>query len=390
MASVIACGSGYGCLNKITDRSMAKPTRSRGGKPSGRSGGAPRTYAALDLGTNNCRLLIAERSASGGLRVVDSFSQIVALGEGLAATGQLSEAAMTRAMDALRRCSDKVKKHKPVRARFIATQACRAASNGRVFVSEVRRRIGLHMETISPKEEAKFALLGSLDLVDPSHDFALVIDIGGGSTELSWIDAKSAAQRGVKGCAIRPPILGWASFPVGVVTLNEMITGEDRYARMVAHVADLMRANDAATRFGPLFRAGRGQLIGNSGTVTSLAGVHLGLDRYIRSAVDGVWIDREKLAGTIKRLVDLTPEDRAKEPCLTGGRSELMLPGMAILEAVWSIWPSERLRVGDRGLREGILLSMMHGPDSGPRNQNRRRNGGQRRPKPATAPETTS
>lgn len=390
MASVIARGSSYGCLNKITDRSMAKPTRSRGGKPSGRSGGAPRTYAALDLGTNNCRLLIAERSASGGLRVVDSFSQIVALGEGLAATGQLSEAAMTRAMDALRRCSDKVKKHKPVRARFIATQACRAASNGRVFVSEVRRRIGLHMETISPKEEAKFALLGSLDLVDPANDFALVIDIGGGSTELSWIDAKSAAQRGVKGCAVRPPILGWASFPVGVVTLNEMITGEDCYARMVAHVADMMRANDAAARFGPLFRAGRGQLIGNSGTVTSLAGVHLGLDRYVRSAVDGVWIDREKLAGTIKRLVDLSPEGRAKEPCLTGGRSELMLPGMAILEAVWSIWPSDRLRVGDRGLREGILLSMMHGPDSNPRSQNRRRNGGQRRLKPATAPETTS
>ncbi len=289
-------------------------------------------------------------------------------------------------MDALRRCHDKVKKHRPVQAKFIATQACRAASNGRDFVSEVRKSVGLRMETISPKEEAKFALLGSLDLVDPAFDFALVIDIGGGSTELSWIDAKSAATRGVKGCAARPPILGWASFPVGVVTLHETFTGEDTYARMVAHVTSLMQANDAATRFGPLFRAGRGQVIGNSGTVTSLVGVHIGLDRYVRSAVDGVRVDREALLGTIRRLAAATPEERAKEPCLTGGRSDLMLPGMAILESVWSIWPSAILRVGDRGLREGMLLSMMHGPDTGARKPGNRRNNTQRKPK-AEAPE---
>lgn len=366
---------------------MAKPTRSRRGKPPGRPGGASKTYAALDLGTNNCRLLIAEKSASGGLRIVDSYSQIVALGEGLAASGQLSEAAMSRAMDALKKCSDKVKKHKPERARFIATQACRAASNGHAFVSEVRRRVGLPMETISPKEEAKFALLGSLDLVDPSSDFALVIDIGGGSTELSWIDAKSAVARGVKGCALRPPILGWASFPVGVVTLSESFQGEDRFARMVDHLSRMMGANDAATRFGPLFRAGRGQLIGNSGTVTSLAGVHMGLDRYVRSAVDGVWVDRVELMQTIARLRDATPEQRASEPCLAGGRSELMLPGMAILTAIFEIWPAERVRVGDRGLREGILLSMMHGASNEQRGRNRRRggSGAQRAKSPAPA-----
>lgn len=375
---------------------MAKPPRSRRGKATGRSGAASRTYAALDLGTNNCRLLVAERTASGGLRVVDSFSQIVALGEGLAATGQLSDAAMQRAIDALRKCSDKVKKHRPVQARFIATQACRAASNGRHFTSEVRRAVGLRLETISPKEEAKFALLGSLDLVDPAYDFALVIDIGGGSTELSWIDAKSAASKGVKGCATRPPILGWASFPVGVVTLSETFPDGDRYAQMVEHVMTMMKANDAATRFGPLFRAGRGQLIGNSGTVTSLVAVHLGLDRYIRSVVDGAWVDSAELGRTMKRLSDATPEGRASEPCLAGGRSELMLPGLAILDAIFQIWPSSRVRVGDRGLREGILLSMMHGasdPQRGPggRRQGGRGNGGQRSPRPAApAPQGTT
>lgn len=343
---------------------MAKPANSsRRGKSRGRSGGASQLYAALDLGTNNCRLLIAEPTRAGGLRVVDSFSQIVTLGEGLATTGQLSEKAMDRAIEALRKCSDKVKKHRPVRTRYIATQACRQAANGKHFLNDVQRKIGLRMETITPKEEAKYALLGSLDLVDPTHDFALVIDIGGGSTELSWIDAKSAVARGVKGCAVRPPILGWASFPVGVVTLNEAFTDREPgwYGRMVEHVETLLRANDAATRFGPLFRAGRGQLIGNSGTVTSLVGVHLKLDRYVRSIVDGQWLAREDAIATRQRLHDLSPEDRAKEGCLTGGRSDLMLPGLAILDAVWQTWPADRLRVGDRGLREGILLSMMHG-----------------------------
>ncbi len=390
----IACGTGYGCHNKITDRYMAKPSRPRRGKPQGRSGGASNLYAALDLGTNNCRLLVAERTPSGGLRVVDSFSQIVTLGEGLASNGVLSEAAMGRAIEALRRCAEKVKKHKPVRARYIATQACRAAANGRDFLNDVSRKVGLKMELISPKEEAKFALLGSLDLVDPANDFAMVIDIGGGSTELCWIDAKAAAERGVRGCASRPPILGWASFPVGVVTLADMFrgAGTEQYADMLAHVQGLLTANDAATRFGPLFRAGRGQVIGNSGTVTSLAGVHLNLPRYIRSMVDGTTVDHAGLTATMERLVAATPEERAKEPCLVGGRSDLMVPGIAILAAVWATWPSARMSVGDRGLREGIILSLIHGNTSGgrPPQQQRRRNRSRQRPTgdspPSTAP----
>lgn len=356
---------------------MAKPAKSSRGKSRGRSGNVPKLYAALDLGTNNCRLLIAEPTRAGGLRIVDSYSQIVTLGEGLATSGQLSEQAMGRAIEALRKCSDKVKKHRPVQSRYIATQACRQAANGKSFLNEVNRKVGLRMETITPKEEAKYALLGSLDLVDPSYDFALVIDIGGGSTELSWIDAKAAIAKGVKGCAIRPPILGWASFPVGVVTLNDAFTDRQPgwYLRMVEHVAELMRANDAATRFGPLFRSGRGQLIGNSGTVTSLVGVHMKLDRYIRSVVDGAWLAREEAVATRQRLHDATPEERAKEGCLTGGRSELMLPGLAILDAIWQTWPADRLRVGDRGLREGMLLSMMHGAKAGGQKPNQKQRG---------------
>ncbi len=365
---------------------MAKPDRGRrpGARPA-RKGGLPQVFAAVDLGTNNCRLLIAERSAAGGLRIIDSFSQIVRLGEGLAKTGRLSEAAMARSIAALDRCREKVQRHRVAQARYIATQACRAASNGRSFLNEVRRATGLNMETISPKEEAKFALLGSLDLVDPSHDFALVIDIGGGSTELCWIDAKAAAARGVGGCALRPPILGWASFPVGVVTLSEGFEDDAPgwYERMTDHVRSLLAANDAAQRFGPLFAAGRGQLIGNSGTVTSLAGVALRLPKYVRSAVDGVWLSRDSALEARQRLFDATPEQRAAEPCIGPQRADLVLAGCAILEAVWSLWPADRLRVGDRGLREGILLSMMYG--GGARKARRR---GRRRGGAAVAPVT--
>jgi exopolyphosphatase / guanosine-5'-triphosphate,3'-diphosphate pyrophosphatase len=356
---------------------MAEPSRPpRGKRRGGRSREGAKLYAALDLGTNNCRLLIAERTASGGLRVVDSYSQIVRLGEGLAKTGQLSDAAMARAIEALKRCVDKVKKHKPVQARYIATQACRAATNGRAFLNDVNRTVGLRMETITPKEEAKYALLGSLDLVDPTHDFALVIDIGGGSTELCWIDAKAASERSIDGCAKRPPILGWASFPVGVVTLAESFEDDAPgwYDRMVEHVCGLLRENDAAARFGPLFAAGRGQLIGNSGTVTSLAGVHLKLERYSRAAVDGVWLSREDAEEARRRLHDATPAERALQPCIGPERADLVLAGCAILDAVWATWPAPRLRVGDRGLREGILLSMMHGAGA-PKARRRRRNG---------------
>jgi exopolyphosphatase/guanosine-5'-triphosphate,3'-diphosphate pyrophosphatase len=369
---------------------MARPTRAGGAdRRRARPGERPKLYAAVDLGTNNCRLLIAERGRSGGLHVVDSYSQIVRLGEGLAKTGQLSEAAMARAIDALGKCHDKVKKHAPVEARYIATQACRAASNGRAFLNDVKRRVGLSMETISPKEEAKYALLGTLDLVDPSSDFALVIDIGGGSTELCWIDAKEAAARGVDGCARRPPILGWASFPLGVVTLSEGFDdkGPGWYARMVEHVRAKLQENDAASRFGPLFAAGRGQLIGNSGTVTSLAGVSLRLPKYSRSAVDGIWMSREAAEAARLRLHDATPEQRSAEPCIGPQRADLVLAGCAILDAVWETWPSKRLKVGDRGLREGILLSMMHGAGAKPKKRRRgpRGNGQTKAKAPAEA-----
>lgn len=335
--------------------------------PSARSGSKARseTFAALDLGTNNCRLLIAVR-AGDSFRVIDSYSRIVRLGEGLAGSGRLSDAAMDRAVEALKNCKSKIDKYSNCKVRCITTQACRAASNGQTFLQRVKKEAGLHLETISPKEEAKLALLGSFDLIDDSKDFTLVVDIGGGSTELSWVDANAAKRRGISGSASRPPILGWASFPVGVVTLSETFPeatpNEDPhwYDKLVEYVVGLLQENDAASRFGPLFEAGRGQLLGTSGTVTSLAAVHLKLEKYTRSAVDGVWVSQASMDAARDKLRYATPEKRALEPCIGPDRAELVLAGCAILDAVWQVWPSERLRAADRGLREGVLLSLIH------------------------------
>ena len=346
--------------------------------------GAPKrstTYGALDLGTNNCRLLIAER-AGQGFRVVDSYSRIVRLGEGLNATGQLSDNAMARAHEALKVCSDKLKKHKVEKVRCITTQACRAAKNGASFVSEVKDATGLKLETISPKEEAKLALLGSLDLIDSDKDFALVVDIGGGSTELCWVDAKAARTRGVAGSLKRPPILGWASFPIGVVTLSEAHPehGDDWYEQLVEHVVGVLSEHDGAQRFGKLFADGRGHLLGTSGTVTSLTAVHLGLSRYIRSEVDGAWMSQAGMDEARDQLRFVSTEERAKLPCIGPERADLVLAGCAILDAVWRLWPAERLRAADRGLREGVLLGLMHGAAK-PKKRRRGRGGGSQRKK---------
>ncbi|MBF20109.1 MAG: exopolyphosphatase [Hirschia sp.] len=329
------------------------------------------TFAALDLGTNNCRLLIAER-AGDSFRVVDSYSRIVRLGEGLNATGKLSDAAMNRAFEALSVCSDRIKKNKVSKVRCIGTQACRVAENGGQFAKAVKAKTGLSLEIISPKEEAKLALIGSWDLIDTSRDFTLVVDIGGGSTELSWVDANAARSRGVAGCMKRPTILGWGSFPIGVVTLSEAFPedGADWYEQLVQYVVDLLSEHDSATRFGALFQKGRGQLLGTSGTVTSLAAVHLGLDRYVRSAVDGTWVSFEEMVAAREKLRLATPDERAQIPCIGADRADLVLAGCAILDAIWRLWPSERLRAADRGLREGVLLGLMQ--DSGGSKRRRR------------------
>lgn len=342
-------------------------------------GGSP-NYAALDLGTNNCRLLIATPTP-GGFRVVEAYSRIVRLGEGLSASGRLSDAAMERALAALKVAAEKIRRRRAVRVKAIATQACRMAENGEEFVERVARETGLRLHVITPREEAQLSVAGCVSLLDREADAALVVDVGGGSTELSWVDLKGdgldAGPR--QFAAWKLPIKAWLSIPIGVVTLAEQFpeSGEDQQAwfrAMVNHVKARIEDFRHADPLRELFDGGRAHLVGTSGAITSLAGLHLELERYDRARVDGLWMSRDECEAAAGRLLALTPKERAAQPCIGPDRADLVLAGAAILQAVQELWPCARVRVADRGLREGLLMTLM----SEQKRSRRRRRGGRR------------
>ncbi|MBL8772251.1 MAG: Ppx/GppA family phosphatase [Phenylobacterium sp.] len=358
---------------------MNEAPRAPGPASRGREGAVAETpcYAALDLGTNNCRLLIATPTPRGGFRVVEAYSRIVRLGEGLSQTGRLSDAAMERALQALKVSGEKVRRRKVARFRAIATQACRIAVNGQAFVNRVANETGVKLQIISPQEEARLSVTGCLNLLDARHEAALVVDVGGGSTELSWVDLKG----GPPGQA--PPIRAWLSVPIGVVTLAERFpegeaATEAWFRQMVEHVKAEIAAFRRADPLKPVFEADRAHLVGTSGAITSLAGMHLRLPRYDRNRVDGIWMSRADCDAAAADLLALSAAERAAQPCIGPERSDLVLAGAAILQAVQELWPCNRVRVADRGLREGILLSLMS--ERGRPRRRRRRRGGRRAP----------
>ena len=308
-------------------------------------------YAALDLGTNNCRLLIA-CPTEDGFRVVDSFSRIIRLGEGISATGCISDAAIERAIAALSVCRDKIKSRKARRLRLIATEACRAASNAEGFRKRVAAETGIRLEVIDRETEAALAVIGCSPLIDPLGRGAILFDIGGGSSELVRIERDPRA-------GATPRIKAWMSIPLGVVTLAEHFGGRDvtaqSYAAMTAEVAKHVEPF-AAEHSGDL--AGM-HLLGTSGTVTTLAGIHLNLHRYDRRRVDGIWMNDADITATIARLLRMSYQERAANHCISVERADLVLAGCAILDAIRDAFPLPRLRVADRGLREGMLVEMM-------------------------------
>ena len=328
-------------------------------------GGA--VYGALDLGTNNCRLLLA-RPTRRGFRVIDAFSRIIRLGEGMSQTGLLSEAAMGRTIDALKVCAGKMERARVHRARLVATEACRTAANGPDFLARVRDALDLDIEILSREDEACLAVSGCASLIDPGCDYVLVFDIGGGSSELVWLDMtrrrrgwRSAPDERINAADC---IAAWTSLPVGVVTLAERYGGRhvspETFAAMVEQVMELLVGFEAEHRFRDRIRNGAAHLLGTSGTVTTVAGIQLALPRYDRRRVDGCWLDAPGVRDVTAGLLGSSYEERVAQPCIGGERADLVLAGCAILEALMRVWPCERLRVADRGLREGILTTLMN------------------------------
>ena len=303
---------------------------------------------------------MAQPQQPGRFRVLDAFSRIVRLGEGLEATGRLSDDAMDRAVDALRACATKLS-HRPLRGvRLIATEACRRASNGEAFLARVRAETGLELEIVDRETEARLAVAGCSALVDPQAHGAVLFDIGGGSSELALLDLRRRRRHDLD-----PAIVSWTSLPVGVVTLSERFGGgrkvtREIFAAMVADVQAHLEAYEERGAIAGALAEGEVHLLGTSGTVTTLAGIHLQLPRYDRRQVDGTWLGTARASTLVDTLLSMTYEERMANPCIGRDRADLVLAGCAILIAIQNTWPCERLRVADRGLREGLLTSMMN------------------------------
>jgi exopolyphosphatase/guanosine-5'-triphosphate,3'-diphosphate pyrophosphatase len=304
---------------------------------------------ALDLGTNNCRLLVA-RTSHTGFRIVDSFSRIVRLGEGLELSGRLSDVAIERTLEALKICARKIALRRVSHWRWVATEACRQASNGGEFLYRVKREVGLDLEVITGEQEARYALTGCQSLLDYEHDYALIFDVGGGSTELMWLRLGRNRE---------PSLLAWTSVPCGVVSLSERYGGdrvsETVYQAMIDDALGLLRPFEAA--HGIFERAVQGNvlMLGTSGTVTTVASVARKLNRYDRDKIDGCWLNPDQIRQTARLLASWSLAERQAHPCIGAGRADLVVAGCAIVEAIHRIWPATRIRVADRGVREGIL-----------------------------------
>ncbi len=345
----------------------------QGAQPVPRAPGSPELYAALDLGTNSCRMLIAEPQGAG-FHVVDSFSKSVQLGHGLERSGKLSRGSMTRTVQALRICQQKLKRHKVRRMRLVATEACRRAVNAREFIARVHRETGLRLDIIEPEEEARLAVISCAPLVSPKTENLLVVDIGGGSTELVWIDLSKVAKKDRPQAIMRlhsgfvravsdvpeARVVDWISVPLGVATLREQFNDvEDDAARFALmswffeeNLADFSpyHATEPTERF---------QIVGTSGTVTTVAASHLGLKRYDRTKVDGLRMSSGQIDAVIRSYLDMGPGGRRADPRIGSDRHTLIMSGAAILQALMRCWPTNRLSVADRGLREGLLYAQM-------------------------------
>jgi exopolyphosphatase / guanosine-5'-triphosphate,3'-diphosphate pyrophosphatase len=317
-------------------------------------------FGGIDLGTNNCRMLVGTPSAQG-FHVLDSFSRVVRLGEGLYDSGRLSAVAMERAIASLSICAERARRWStdtgtgPLKLRAIATEACRQAENGAEFISLAREKTGLPLEIINPREEAELAVESCASLISQAGRRALLFDIGGGSTEIAWVR--------VNALNTPPEVIGYLSLPVGVVTLSERCADtcytEAGFSAVVADITAMLRQFEAVHRIGQEIRQGGVAMVGTSGTVTTLAGVSLKLDRYRRGLVDGVSLNRRAVDGALAEARALGREGLSRHPCIGVERVDFVLPGCAIFAAIHDLWQVPQLMVADRGLREGMLMRLM-------------------------------
>lgn len=319
-------------------------------------------YAAIDLGTTCCRLVIASPTPTS-FRVIETFSKITRLGEGIINENELSQKAIKRTIAALKICSGVIAEYQPItKCRFVATAACRRAKNYDEFINRVKKETGLDIEIISTQEEARLAVVGCVPLLNRNITRGLIFDIGGGSTEISLARVTSSGKIFIE---------GYVSLPYGVVTISEAFPKDDMtslaYDTIIERTHNLLKEFDEKFNITEGIKNNEIQTIGTSGTATVLGAIHLNLTRYNRSAVDGISISRQDMYRAINKIKSIGDEGRKKHPCI-GQKADLTIAGCAIIEALSRFWPIMEITIADRGIREGMLLDMMH------RSQNKRNN----------------
>ena len=348
---------------------------------------ADKLFAALDLGTNSCRMLVV-RPRNNNFEVLDSYSKSVDLGNELEGTGYLSKSSMNKAMKALKVCKNKLDLYPLENSKFVATEACRRAKNGRSFLKRVQYELGLKLHIITPEEEAKYAVIGCAPLMQSGFDNVLVVDIGGGSTELVWLkfNSKNTDNRldqllninllktvsgigaaNVTSVSLKESagvdVVDWLSIPLGVSTLSQKFADieEDgvKFALMSCDFEDHLSAFLPFNADFYLSKDINVQLIGTSGTITTLGAVHLGLQKYDRDKVDGLQLTSNEIDTVIRRLLEMGPEGRKNNPAIGTSRCDLIIPGVAIIQTLLRNWPGKCMKIADRGLRDGILQTLI-------------------------------
>jgi len=302
--------------------------------------------AAIDLGTNTVRLLVTEADRTAAWRVIDQDQRVTRLGEGLRTSGTLGDQAMARTTTAVVEYVERAARAGATDVLVCATSAVRDADNGAAFVQMLERRTGRPVRVVSGDEEARLTLRGVLYGLPPIAGPLIVFDIGGGSTEFIL------AEGGALSLAV--------SLRLGVVSLAERFpfpatVDRDRYAELTNEV----RAH-LATGLPPAVRQRRADLlVGTAGTVTTLAALDLGLRAYDSRRVQGHRLSRRAIEALGERLGALSMAERAALPCLEPGRADLIIPGLAIVEATLECVGVETLIVSDYGFREGIIVEAL-------------------------------
>lgn len=309
--------------------------------------------AALDLGSNTCRLIIAEVFPDGAFENVEVFSRIVRLGENLSQSNKLQSAAIERAVGALRICSRKIDEHRPLLVRCVATEACRRAQNADYFKKLVRQETKLRLEIIDPNEEAELCLKGCETLLNPRIPYGVVFDIGGGSSEVMWVKLHEGGDA---------ELLEFISLPFGVVGLSETYgtyTGVV-FDDIVHSISDSLKGFHAYADICSLIQENKVQMVGCSGTATTIAALKLNLKAYDREVIDGTIIEQKDIEGIKDLLCAMTPSERAAHPCIGSGRSDLVIPGLSIFAGIYDAFPVSEICVADRGVRDGIIAQLTH------------------------------